>query len=197
MTKVSEQPPNGSVERYEQMMRKTKGSVFPFAVGVIESIATDLHDSDAEKVRRICNALIACGRVAGLAFERFGEPATDPTGLLHSRDAEEDPTPTGTRVEPHNGAMTDGGLVDETEAPIVPSARRRALLFKRAVSSFGSLTAALEAAHGDALLEDNDRATAAVEAWMTPADAGRVANPNLAYFLAVLEDRRREPVRAE
>jgi hypothetical protein len=95
--KVPDLPPYGSVELYEQMMRKTSGSVFPFAIGVIESIATDLHDSDAEKVRRICNALIACGRVAGVALDHFGEPDAG-------------------RVPPHLEDGRTGEAVDDTEA---------------------------------------------------------------------------------
>jgi len=41
----------------------------------------------------------------------------DPTGLAYSRadDAAEDPTPPGVRQPLHTGAVTDGGLVDETE----------------------------------------------------------------------------------
>jgi hypothetical protein len=135
-------------------------------------------------------------------------PVDDPTGLLHSRaDDGDDPTPPGERQPARTGAMTDGGLVDETpidpdssmeahydaetEAGIFSPARRQELRWKRAVGTFGSLTAALNDAHARALLEDNDRAKALVEAWMTPADEGRIANPNLAYFMATREDRRR------
>jgi hypothetical protein len=135
---------------------------------------------------------------------------------LESRDAQgfsrsdEDPTPPGARMEAHTVAVTDDGLVDETpaasidpdssmeahydaetEAGIFSSARRQELLWKRSVGSFGSRTAALADAHSWALLEDNDWATARVKAWMTPADEGRVANPNLARFMAVREDRTR------
>lgn len=45
------------------------------------------------------------------------EPVADPTGLAYSRPAD-DPTPvSGARVEPHVGAVTEAGLVDETEMP--------------------------------------------------------------------------------
>jgi hypothetical protein len=42
----------------------------------------------------------------------------DPTGLAYSRaDDADDPAPAGgARVEPHVGAVTDDGLVDETES---------------------------------------------------------------------------------
>lgn len=49
------------------------------------------------------------------------EPESDPTGQTYTRadDEPNDPTPvSGARVEPHVGAMTDEGLVDET--PVEP-----------------------------------------------------------------------------
>lgn len=49
--------------------------------------------------------------------EAVPKPDPDLTGLLHSRaDADNDPTPVGAREPLHTGAMTDGGLVDETPA---------------------------------------------------------------------------------
>lgn len=48
----------------------------------------------------------------------------------------------------------------------------------------------------EALIEDNDRAKAAVLRTMTPRDRGRVANPNLARFLAHREDERRAALAA-
>lgn len=118
MTNVPEKPPYGSVEDFERMMRgKTNGEVFPYTIGVIESIVTSLHRSDAEKVERVCNALIACGRIAGLDIEQFGKAdrlRTDASGLAYSRADDGEPEVAPGRVEPHTGAVTDGGLVDET-----------------------------------------------------------------------------------
>lgn len=51
--------------------------------------------------------------------QRWEDP--DPTGQLYTRadDEQDDPTPvSGARIAPHTGGMTDGGLVDETEAVI-------------------------------------------------------------------------------
>jgi len=49
----------------------------------------------------------------------------------------------------------------------------------------------VDAAHAEALLEDNDRATVAVRADMREGERGRTANPNMARFLAEREDKRR------
>jgi len=52
-------------------------------------------------------------------FRLAPEPDDDPTGLAYSRaDEADDPTPvSGGRIEPHTGAVTDEGLIDETEEP--------------------------------------------------------------------------------
>lgn len=222
MTNVPEMPKYGSVDSYEQMMRKTKGNVYPFAIGVIESIATDLHDTDAEKVRRICNALIACGRVAGIALDHFGEPAPVPSGAVADRrscvdpgeqehdhemcrDAVAEPDVEYARKVARAGdAWVHGGpaTIDpdssmeahydaETDAGVFSPARRQELFWKRAVAWSGSVEAALDAAHAEALREDNCRATAIVAASMTREDEGRIANPRIARFLAERENERR------
>ncbi len=50
----------------------------------------------------------------------------------------------------------------------------------------------LEKAHVAALVEDNDRAKAAIVASLRPGEGGRIVNPRLAQFLAGKEYRRRE-----
>lgn len=87
---------------------------------------------------------------------------------------------------------------DAEAEEILSPARRQELLLKRAVGWAGSLKGALFNAHVQALVEDNDRAKMLVELSMTAADEGRITNPDLARFMAVREDRRRnEPASAE
>jgi hypothetical protein len=100
-------------EQYrERFSRFSLGAdnLWPFVVGTIEAIVSDLHRSDAEKVSEVRNALVAADRVPA---------AADPTGLDYTRaDTDtDDPTPVSpARVPLHTGGLVDGGeLVDETD----------------------------------------------------------------------------------
>jgi hypothetical protein len=102
---------------------------------------------------------------------RVAEPArvADPTGLLHSRaDEADDPTPvSGARVRPHTGAMTDEGLVDETEVP------HEVLVERGLIDNDGELTEAgregLRSAIANSLVDE------------TPVE-GEIAEPITVYF---------------
>lgn len=118
MTKVPEAA-HESVDGFEQTLTRvatTGGGVWPYAIGMIDSIVSDLHSSDEYKVRVVRNALVALGRVMNAPV--------DPTGLGYSRETDaDDPTPVSpARVPLHTGAMTERGLVDETPAsnPVKP-----------------------------------------------------------------------------
>jgi hypothetical protein len=127
-------------------------------------------------------------------------------GLLYQREAN-DPTPVSPARggEVHVGGVRDGGqLVDETPAPVhlggFPGTREAREAEKQSIQTgYRDLLAAnsysspvaWDILHGQALAEDHNRLVRAVEQTMTPQDAGRVANPKLARFLAEKEDARR------
>lgn len=87
-------PPYGSVESYARILRRGKREF-------LESTAPG--DEALLKVVRVKN-LLAAVELVDL------EPVADPTGLV-----------SGARVEPHVGAGTEAGLVDETEERCVAS----------------------------------------------------------------------------
>lgn len=110
-------PERWSAEGWEAPMRSAVASgvnLYPYTVGVIESIVSDLHLPDVDKVLRIREVLIARGRIDS-PTETIPE-AMDRLGLAYEREAD-DPTPvSGARVPPHFGGLVDDrGLVDDGE----------------------------------------------------------------------------------
>ena len=117
MTNVPD-PPSGSVASYAQIMRRIvrdPGHPEAAALGLVQYLIGDSLLGPDEKLQRISNVVVA---VSLLEAETAG-----PSPLLYSREAD-DPTPvSGARVEPHVGAVTDAGLVDETETYFKPGDR--------------------------------------------------------------------------
>ena len=110
-TNLPPDPPYGTVEYFTQLLRRVvRNSDFldAAALGIVQSIVGEVYVNDEHKVQRVKNVVAAASLLDS-------EKAA-PSPLLYSRPAD-DPTPvSGARVEPHVGAVTEAGLVDETEA---------------------------------------------------------------------------------
>jgi len=106
----------GSVESYAKILRGTRHEwLDSSALAIVQIIADDKNAGEGDRLARIRNVVSAAGRVRA-------ERDADSTGLTYSREAD-DPTPvSGGRVEPHVGAVTDAGLVDETEVQCAAAA---------------------------------------------------------------------------
>jgi hypothetical protein len=105
--------PYGSVDSYADILRRTARRtelVDTGTVGLITGIARDVALNSTDKVIRILNAIEA----RGVVEKEFD--AQDPTGLNYGRgDEGQDPQPVAGRSPAHVGAVTELGLVDETE----------------------------------------------------------------------------------
>ena len=106
-------PPYGSVESYTQLLRRVvRNADFldAAALGIVQSIVGDGLLGDDMKVARIKNVVAAASL---LDAEK-----TQPSPLLYARPADGDePQQVGAREPLHTGAVTEAGLVDETERP--------------------------------------------------------------------------------
>lgn len=119
--------PHGSVESYLEMFRSAQAEgleVHPYAFGVVCQTASTTGYSDKEKVRRINNVDAAVKVIEEENRERYeaSRRTASAVGMAYSRADSEpaDPTPpSGGRVEPHTGAVVDGGALVPVEAPSV------------------------------------------------------------------------------
>lgn len=170
----------------------------PVTAGVYMSVSAEFavkREAAAKLAEREAELENLRAEVAELRAALPAAALAGDTGLAYSRDAD-DPTPVSpARVEPHFGAMTDGGLVDETAVPAPLAEHYETGGWKGAgpgtagvdcacgvaFDGFDSLDEAAEllrrhivdAAHKDALDEDSERRLlAAADTVPVPAEDG-------------------------
>lgn len=106
-------PPYGGVDLYVKILQGARSDWIELsALAILRSVVDDGHWGVGEKLTRIRDVVTAAERVRSVT------PMPNLTGLDYSREAG-DPTPvSGGRVGMHTGAVTDAGLVDETDAAL-------------------------------------------------------------------------------